>query len=195
MTDEHDPSLIGTLVEKHGSDLMLLQVGLRHNDTDAFEEGAVKLTAAVLKDVPVVGKPAGQVLEYAFARSAWAQMKRELANLGAEQDRERFIEALALRVEQLLGQALIQLVRVHHQTHDELVEALGGLREEFATFRDEFTAQANLEAASIQEPNVWVGRVALSGRATGVDVAAGATTTSRIDTVEARDDATVIKLK
>jgi hypothetical protein len=65
-------------------------------------------------------------------------LREELAAMEKEEERQQFVAQLAEPVEALVGQALIQLVRVQHNVKEEVLEALGGLREDLAGFREEF---------------------------------------------------------
>ena len=73
--------------------------------------------------------------------SADAMLRRELAAMEKDEERQRFAAQIAEPVEALIGQALIQLVRVQHNVKDEVLEALGGLRGDLATFREEFAKE------------------------------------------------------
>lgn len=68
-------------------------------------------------------------------------LTRELAALAKQDERTTFLNQIAEVMEVLLDQALIQIVRSQHAVKDEILESLGGLRQDFASFRTEFADQ------------------------------------------------------
>lgn len=73
---------------------------------------------------------------------------------------------MALNVEALLSQAVLQLVRVQHNVHDDVLRALGGVRDDLADFRERFTTA--IPAAEQQAARLELQEV--SGGALGIHV-------------------------
>jgi hypothetical protein len=93
-----------------------------------------------------------------------------------EEDRQAFVKNIGEEVEALMGQALLQLVRVQHNVKEELeadvLQALGGLSESLAAFREEFQQQLEQVGADALEA-VRVDLLEVVG-GIGVRVSAGA---------------------
>jgi hypothetical protein len=64
-------------------------------------------------------------------------------------------------MESLLGQAVLQIVRVEHRTKEEVIEALGGLRNELSTFREDFQRALATETVHIDVQRVLRGGIGI----------------------------------
>jgi hypothetical protein len=81
---------------------------------------------------------AERAVAWAFANSANELLSRELAAMTAIEERRRLAHDLAEPIEALIGQALLQMVRVSHRNSDDVKDALGELREDLKDFREHF---------------------------------------------------------
>lgn len=158
------------LLDEHQSDLTKLSQNLLDGDSNAFTAGLSKLLVTISTGIPALGALAKQGVSQAFARSTQAQLERELAKLAKEDERQEFAELVAGPIEELIGQALLQLVRVHNRDTEVLVEELGGVRAELEAFRVDF-------ASRIEPETVVVDEIDVSG---GIGVVIKANATSRL---------------
>jgi hypothetical protein len=93
------------------------------------------LITALATTSPLLGTLAKAGVERAFAQSATSRLLAEYQKYEQEKDRERFVEHIDEAVRDVIAEAFVQMVRVQHNTKDEVLEALGGLREEWQDFR------------------------------------------------------------
>jgi hypothetical protein len=129
-------------------------------------EGCVSALAGVLAGVatgtPTLGALAAHTVQRAFATTATRRLIAEYELAQEEEDREKFIATIADAIEALLGQMLVQLIRVEHNVKDELLNTLGGIRADLQDFRLSIEAQlgpaekAALVQAVKASPNVSV---------------------------------------
>jgi hypothetical protein len=143
------------LVKDQKSELKDVASGLAEGKREKVAAGVITLLAGLVTGHPEVGALAPfaqEAVRLACAASATRRLQKVVAAAEAEDSRARaygdtsppaggdsaLIAQIAEAVEALVGQALIQLVRVEHATKDELVEALGGVREDLADFRADF---------------------------------------------------------
>jgi hypothetical protein len=103
----------------------------------------------------------------AFGNSASRRLDAALAEAKSEEEKAVLVARIADSVEALLGQALIQMVHVQHQTKDEIIEALGGLREDLADFREDFQDRLDTEGVRVNFQRIRDG-------ATGIRISEGA---------------------
>jgi len=161
---------LGALLEPHKSTLKDMATSLAAGDHAKLAASAAVLVGALATGSPQVALLAPfaeKAFAKAFGNSADAMLRRELAAMEKEEDRQRFVAQLAEPVEALIGQALIQLVRVQHNVKEEVLEALGGVRSDMAGFREEF-------AKELGSHEVRVDLAEGEGGGVGVRVAAGA---------------------
>lgn len=133
------------------------------------EEGWKKVASAIaslaltLGAGPAAGAlaPLGvEVIAKAFGDSAATRVfKQELATLAKEEDQQALANRIADTLSVTIGQALIQIIRSQHTISDENLAALGGLRDDFEAFRNEFGQRiesdvARVAAVQIREQHV-----------------------------------------
>jgi hypothetical protein len=87
-------------------------------------------------------------LRRAFALSATKRMLREDAQLETKRERVELLESISKSVEELLGQALIQIVRAQRSGEESILAALGGLRDDLEDFREDF--ESRLEDSDVR---------------------------------------------
>jgi hypothetical protein len=165
---------LGTLLEPHKSTLKDMADSLSSGDHAKFiacAAGLVGVLATGNPHVALLAPFARKAVAKAFGNAADEMFKRELAAMEAEEDRRKFVEQIGEAVEALLGQALIQLVRVQHNVKDEVLEQLGGVRADLAAFREQFAAGLGGETARLDRQVVESG---------GIGVRVRATTTKRV---------------
>lgn len=159
---------LGALLEPHKATLKEMSQSLAQGDHPAFVEKTAGLVAALATGNPLVAllAPLARAgVAKAFGNAADAAFAHELAAMEAEEDRKRFVEQLAEPIEALIGQALIQLVRVQHNVKDEVLDGLGGVREDLATFRAEFAAAIPTETVRVEHQEVTAGAIGVRVRA------------------------------
>ncbi|MGK3974141.1 hypothetical protein WMF38_20765 [Sorangium sp. So ce118] len=157
---------LGALLGPHKNTLKDMAQSLATGDHAKLAASAAVLVGAVATghpEVALLAPFAEKAIAAAFGRSADAMLRREFAAMEKEEERQRFVADLAEPVEALVGQAVIQLVRVQHNVKDEVLEALGGVREDLAGFRDAF-------AKELGSATVKVDVQAVKGGAVGVRV-------------------------
>ena len=103
----------------------------------------------------------------AFVAPATQRLQKEVAEAKVEQDEAAQAARIVESVEALIGQALVQIVRVQHRTKDEIIDALGGVREDLADFRAEVQRGLDDEGVRVDVQRVENG-------ATGVRISPGA---------------------
>ncbi|EDM76705.1 hypothetical protein PPSIR1_38294 [Plesiocystis pacifica SIR-1] len=148
---------LAKLLDEHQSDLTKLSQSLLDGKSEAFVAELTKLLTTIATGIPALGALAKQGVAKAFALSTQAELERELARLADEEQKREFAELVAGPVEELIGQALIQLVRVHNRDTDSIVQELGGLREEFQAFRTDFAQRLEPETVVVDQIDVGEG--------------------------------------
>ena len=157
---------IVTLLERNSSQLETLGTKLIEGKRDECVAALVGLVTGIASGCPLLAALAKAGVARAFASTATERLLLEYKSYEQQKDRERFIGDMALNVEALLSQAVLQLVRVQHNVHDDVLRALGGLRDDLADFRERFAAAlpaAEHEAARLELQEV-------SGGALGIHV-------------------------
>jgi hypothetical protein len=135
---------LAALLEPHKSTLKDMAQSLAAGDHVKVAASAAVLVTALATGNPQVALLApfvDKAVAKAFGNSADAMLRRELEAMEKEEERQRFVAQLAEPVEALVGQAIVQLVRVQHNVKDEVLEALGGVREDLAGFREAFARE------------------------------------------------------
>jgi len=182
---------LGELVRQHGTELKDISSGLAEGKREKVVAALGTLILGLVTGNPAVGllSPFIEVgVRRAFANSASRRLDAAIATAKSEEAKAALVAEIAESVEALLGQALIQIVHVKHQTKDEMIEALGGLREEFAAFREDFQNRLDDEGVRVDvqrvcdgatgirisqgaRAQVWVGEMSISGKGSvGIDV-------------------------
>jgi len=153
---------LAKLLDLHKSDLRQLAQHLATGDRAKFVVGAAALVTTLATGNPTVALLAPfaeKAVARAFASAADKKLREELAKFEVAEERQAFVSSIADAVEALLGQAVLQIVRVEHRTKEEMLEALGGLREELGTFRDDFQRGLDAESVRIDVQRVLTGGV------------------------------------
>jgi len=163
----HSPlTEIVTLLERNRSQLETLGTKLIEGKRDECVAALVGLVTGIASGSPLLGTLARAGVARAFADTATERLLLEYKSYEQQKERERFIGDMALNVEALLSQAVLQLVRVQHNVHDDTLRALGGLRDDLTDFRERFAKAipaAEHEAARLELQEV-------SGGALGIHV-------------------------
>lgn len=146
---------LAKLLEGHQTELKALSKELLDGDANAFVGSLSQLLASVATGVPALGALAKQGVAKAFALSTQATLERELAKLASEEEKQQFADQIVEPLEGLIGQALVQLVRIQKTDTESVLRALGGLQEEFESFRSEFASR--LSSATIVVDTIDVG--------------------------------------
>jgi hypothetical protein len=178
---------LGALLEPHKNTLKEIAQGIASGNGIKVASAAATLVAALASghpEVMLLAPFAEQAIAKAFGRSADAMLGRELAALEAVEDRQKFAAQIAEPIEALIGQALIQLARIQHRTTDEVLENLGGLRDDLAAFREQFTQELDNTA-------VKVDRLIVKSGATGVRVSPQAKKCAFISYLEASGNGSI----
>jgi hypothetical protein len=155
---------LANLLEPHKSELRQLAQHLAGGDHAKFVAGAATLIATLATGnpaVPVLLPFTEKAVARAFASAADKRLSEELAKLEDDEARQAFVRSIADAVEVLLGQAVLQIVRVEHQVKEEIFEALGGLRDDFSAFREDFKHQLDTEIVRIDVQRVLAGGVGI----------------------------------
>lgn len=111
------------------------------------------LLTALATQSPVLATWASDVVQKAFIPPATRRLLNEIARHDALEAREAFIRDLCERLALVIAQGLLQTVETRAENRAEVLQALGGLRDDFAEFRRDF-AQAlppSFEALRVDE--------------------------------------------
>lgn len=130
--------VLADALEAHQESLQAMGKALIDKDKPRFVTEAIGLVTTLATEHSVLGAFAKEAIARAFGESANAILSKQAAEWEREQSQQAFIDTLAERVEDLLGQALIQIVKSQHDVKQEVIDALGGLREDLAGFRTDF---------------------------------------------------------
>lgn len=132
------------VLQPYSKELRSLAEAASKGERDKVIDGATALAVSISTGNPLLGAlaPLGRkAIARAFGNATNAALDRELAKIAKEEERHAFLAQIDAVVEALVGQALIQLVRTQHSIKEEVLTALGGLREDFAAFRADFQCQ------------------------------------------------------
>lgn len=135
---------LATLFKSHQGELKAIAEAAGAGHQEKVIDAVSSLALSLATGNPLLGvlAPLGRKgVARAFGSSVNAALTRELAVLAKDEERRAFLTQIDEVVEVLLGQALIQLVRSQHAVKDELLAALGGLRQDFEAWRNELGAQ------------------------------------------------------
>ena len=143
---------LGALLEPHKKTLESISQSLAAGDQAKTAGSLATLVAALATghpEIAILAPFAQSAVARAFGNSADAMLRRELDTMVADEAKAAFAAQIAEPIEALIGQALIQLVRVQHNVKDELLKALGGVREELSTFREQFKAESGAQPFAV----------------------------------------------
>jgi hypothetical protein len=164
------------LLEPHAKELESLAEAAAKGDHDKVIDGASSLVLTLATGNPVIGALAPLArrgIAKAFGNAADEMFARELAAMQKEEDRKAFFAQIDDVVAALVGQALIQLVRTQHNVKDEVLTALGGVREDFERFRADFGRRVSEQGETVRIDEQVV-------EAGGIGVRVRASTTKRV---------------
>lgn len=151
---------LAKLLEPHKSELRGLAQQLAAGDRAKFIANAATLATTLATGNPAVmllAPFAEKAVACAFASAADKRLQEELAKFKIEEERQAFVDSIADATETLLGQAMLQMIRVQHRTKEDIIDALGGLREELQTFREDFQRGLDSESVRIDVQRVLAG--------------------------------------
>jgi hypothetical protein len=161
------PTEIRELLEPHKAAIQEAGKGLLARNTETVTKSLVGLAVGVATSNPTLGVLGSEVVAKLFASTATKRLEKAIAEAETEERRQAFIGDVAAPIEALLGEFLIQLVRVQHNVKDELIAALGG-RAELADYGAEVAAGLSKYAVHLERMDVSEGglgiRVSASGR-------------------------------
>jgi hypothetical protein len=152
------------LVQAHASELATLSLDLPGATPQDFEARLTSFVGKLLGTIPGVGPILQRVLEDAFRNSSHQIMSAELAALSAEQDQQARHDALRDLIEDLLGQAIYQIVKAQGQRTDALHAQLAQHSDQLRAFGDALAAHLGRSAAFDAE----VGHVNVNAGGTGI---------------------------
>jgi hypothetical protein len=182
---------LGELIKQHGPELKDVSSGLTEGKREKIVAALGTLVLGLVTQNPAVGLLTPFIeagARRAFALSGTRRLEAAIAAANTEQEKAALVAQIAESIEALLGQSLIQMVRVQHQTKDEVIEALGGVRKELADFREEFQERMEDEGVRVDvqrirdgargirisegaRARIWVGEMTVSGAGSiGIDV-------------------------
>ncbi len=140
-----------TALKPHDKTLDTLVDAAAQRDQPTFLAATGRLLAEIATDLPIVGKLVQTGLSAAFARSAWAQMERALADAHTEDARRAQLTDMGGVFAALLGQGLAALVNHQDAQHDAVLAAVGGLRDDLTEFRADVRQQAHAVHIDFQD--------------------------------------------
>jgi hypothetical protein len=156
-----------SILARHNDHIRAMGESLIGKDHGRFIGAATGLLTSISTGVPVLGVFADKLVMRAFANSINARLDRELEAQKDEERRRQFVSDLASPIEAMIGQALIQIVRSQHNLQEELkedlIEQLGGIRQDLEGFREDFAR--HLGSASVRIDRQWI-----TGGATGISI-------------------------
>ena len=182
---------LGDLIKQRSSELKDAASGLAEGRREKVVAALSTMLLGLVTQSPAVGLLAPFIevgARRAFANSVSHRLDVALAEAKSEEEKSAVIGRIAEAVEALLGQALVQMVHVQHDTKDEVLEALGGLRKDLADFRDDFQDRLEDEGVRVDvqriregatgirvsegaRAKIWVGQMTVTGSGSvGIDV-------------------------
>lgn len=167
---------IGQALSKHRGELEGLSKSLLDGNAEGFTQGIIALLTNVATGVPLLGALAKQGVAKAFALSSAAKLRREIEAIERQEDRQQFADQVSASIEELIGQALIQLLRTQQRASSDVIDALGGLREEFEAFRTDF-------AHRVTQASVVVDQILVSGEGIGIRVTSRTEKSAKVGTL------------
>jgi hypothetical protein len=163
------------LLKAHQGELKAIADAAGSGNRDKVIDAVSTLAVSLATGNPMVGALAPLArkgIARVFGNSVNAALTRELEVMAREDERRTFLGQIDELIEALLGQALIQIVRSQHAVKDEVLEALGGVRDDFERFRTEFAEQMASAGENVKADTILVRR--------GIGIRVAATTTRRV---------------
>lgn len=161
---------LGDLIKQHGAELKDAAAGLAEGKREKLVAALATLVLGLATGNSAVGLLAPFIeagTRRAFANSASRRLDAAFAAAKSEEEKADLVAQIADSIEALLGQALVQMVRVQHQAKNEIIESLGGMREDLAGFRADLQARLDEEGVRIDLQRIAEG-------ATGIRITEGA---------------------
>jgi hypothetical protein len=175
---------LAQILRKHPTELHGLSKSLMDGKPEEFSQQMVDfLVSLTTSGVPMLDVLAKEGVARVFANSSNAELRREIERLEQEEERQRFVEDVATPIAELIGQALIQLVRTQQRAADEVVAALGGLQEEFEAFRADFGKQ-------IMQTSVEVDQIRVTKKGVGIRITPRPASNVKVNTIDVTDEGT-----
>jgi hypothetical protein len=156
------------LLEPHSKELELIADAAAKGERDKVIDGTASLAVTLATGNPLLGALAPLArkgIAKAFGNAADAMFARELAKMEKDDERKAFLGQIDAIVAALVGQAVIQLVHTQHNVKEEVLAALGGVREDFASFRTDFEIRVKASGDTVR-----VDEQVVEGGAIGVRV-------------------------
>jgi hypothetical protein len=138
MDQGREPVELAKVLKAHEDEIENLGEGVIRGDKEKVAGALAGLLTSVSTGSPLLGSWANAAVQKAFVPPATRRLLVEAANYDKAMARDVFIGRIRDVVELLIGQAILQTVRAHHNIKEEILEELGGVREEFEDFRKEF---------------------------------------------------------
>lgn len=129
-------------LEKYDSSVGSMADALLARDDEAFAASAAGVVVGLASGVPGLAGLTEKAVSKLFANSANAVLKRELAKLIEEEDRDALTGAIAERVAEYLNDLLIQLTRLDNGRAEVLERRLAAVHDDVRDFRRLFVAGA-----------------------------------------------------
>jgi aminopeptidase N len=150
---------IEQLLEGHAGELKSIGQAAARGEHDKVIDGVAGLVMTLATGNPLVGAlvPFARLgVAKAFGNATDAMLRRELATMEKEEERQAFLGQIDEVLAATLGQAVVQLVSVQHHVKDEVLEALGGLRSDFENFRRDFEQRLRTQSESVRVEDLLV---------------------------------------
>jgi hypothetical protein len=173
---------IRDILDPHKTTICEVGKGLLAGNTEAVATSLFRVALGVATASPALGALGSDVVAKIFANTATKRLEKAMADAETEAMRQALVDDISASVEALLGEFLVQLVRVQHRVKEEVVAALGG-RPELADF-------STSVAAGLTEYAVHVERLDVSERGIGIRVSDSGRT-AFVRELHARGDASV----
>lgn len=145
---------LGSLLAERAEDIRAIGEALRDGERSKVADGIAGLALTIATHNPFLGALAPFAragVAKAFGNATDELLRHELAALEQEEERRELIGQLDAVLATALGQAVVQLARTQQHVKAELLDAVGGVRSEFETFRQHFQAGIGAEAAPAVE--------------------------------------------
>lgn len=135
---------LAKLLKGHEGELKAIADAAGTGNREKVIDAVSSLTVSLATGNPVVAAlaPLGRKgIARIFGNSVNDELTRELAALASAEERRNFLNQIGGVLEELLLEALSQIVRSQHAVKDELLQSLGGMRQDLEAFRNDFAAQ------------------------------------------------------
>jgi hypothetical protein len=135
---------LATLLKEHQGELKAIAEAAGSGNRDKVIDGVSSFAISLATGNPLLATfaPLGRKgIARIFGNSVNAALTRELAAQVSEAERRVFLDQIGEVLEAMLQEALGQIVRSQHAAKDEVLQGLGGMRQDLAAFRQDFAAQ------------------------------------------------------